>query len=96
MPNFYFIYLNPQLWGITHFLTNFDASVKSTLPTRFWSVASATARADSWFLLRFLDFWRLHQFCITSGNFSCLPEKKLLDPPGYLLYNEHCGGKRRL
>ncbi len=38
-----------------------DASVKSTLPTRFWSVGGATARADSWFLQRFSDFWRLHQ-----------------------------------
>ena len=37
-----------------------DASVKSTLPSRFWSVAGAAARADSWFLQRFSDFWRLH------------------------------------
>ena len=42
-------------------LNKIDASVKSTLPPRFWSVAGATARVDSWFLQRFSDFWRLHQ-----------------------------------
>ncbi len=32
---------------------NYDASVKSTLPTRFWGVGSAAARANSRFLRRF-------------------------------------------
>ena len=45
----------------TLLLSRNDASVKSTLPTRFCGVGGAATRADSRFLQRFSDFWRLHQ-----------------------------------